>query len=242
MIRFRKAVLIVHGFAGGTYDQEYLSNHLEISPKLDVYTYTLPGHDKVINNKSTMEEWINKSEEEVEFLINNGYKTIYVIGHSMGGVIASHLASKYKQIKKVVLVAPAFKYLNFNDGDSKILNVLKTTPGLLNQYGKDEVASRVVKLPARTIKEFMKLVDKYQDTLNTIDKPCLIVQGEKDKIVPKETAKYVFNKLYTEDKKIVYLRNTTHDVFREGKKEAITKVIEKFLLKGNKKIKDIKRI
>ena len=29
MILFRKAVLIIHGFAGGTYDQERLANYLE---------------------------------------------------------------------------------------------------------------------------------------------------------------------------------------------------------------------
>ena len=29
----RNAVLIVHGFAGGTYDQEYLANFLELEKK-----------------------------------------------------------------------------------------------------------------------------------------------------------------------------------------------------------------
>ena len=30
---FRRAILIIHGFAGGTYDQEYLANYLELERK-----------------------------------------------------------------------------------------------------------------------------------------------------------------------------------------------------------------
>ena len=102
MRKFRTAVLLVHGFAGGVYDEEYLDHQLELISKYDVYTFTLPGHDGNTSKKITGATWIKKAESEVEFLINNGYKKIYVIGHSMGGVIATHLASKYKEIKKLV--------------------------------------------------------------------------------------------------------------------------------------------
>ena len=40
------------------------------------------------------------SEMQIEKIIKHGYKEIYVIGHSMGGVIAAYLASKYKEVKK----------------------------------------------------------------------------------------------------------------------------------------------
>ena len=33
----RKAVLIIHGLAGGTYDEEPLANYLELNRKLDVF-------------------------------------------------------------------------------------------------------------------------------------------------------------------------------------------------------------
>ena len=38
---FKKAVLIIHGFAGGTYDQEDLANYLELNRIFDVYQFTL---------------------------------------------------------------------------------------------------------------------------------------------------------------------------------------------------------
>ena len=42
---FRKAILIIHGFAGGTYDQEILNHELELKWNYDVFTFTLPGHE-----------------------------------------------------------------------------------------------------------------------------------------------------------------------------------------------------
>ena len=81
----KKAVLIIHGFAGGTYDQELLANYLELND-FNVFTFTLPGHEKSFLKKCTREEWINECKRQIESLIEHGFKTIYVIGHSMGGV------------------------------------------------------------------------------------------------------------------------------------------------------------
>ena len=115
MIFFRKAVLIIHGFAGGTYDQEKLANYLERRSRLDVYTFTLPGHEKRVFKTIEYTEWINACEDQLKTLIKYGYRDIYLIGHSMGGVIATYLAAKYRRVKKLVLVAPAFEHLASDD-------------------------------------------------------------------------------------------------------------------------------
>ena len=38
----RKAILVIHGFGGGVYDEEYLTNRLELIKNYDVYTFTQP--------------------------------------------------------------------------------------------------------------------------------------------------------------------------------------------------------
>ena len=98
---FRKAILIIHGFAGGTYDEEDLAFHLELNRSFDVYQFTLPGHNKNLS-KVKYQEWIKASESKIEWLINKGYNNIYLIGHSMGGVIATYLSTKYRQVKKLL--------------------------------------------------------------------------------------------------------------------------------------------
>ena len=37
---FKKAILIIHGFAGGTYDEEQLANYLELNKDFDVFQFT----------------------------------------------------------------------------------------------------------------------------------------------------------------------------------------------------------
>ena len=40
--KFRKAILLIHGFAGGNYDYGDLGNDLELFRSFDVFTFTLP--------------------------------------------------------------------------------------------------------------------------------------------------------------------------------------------------------
>ena len=82
LILLRKAVLIIHGFAGGTYDQEKLANYLEKNYRFDVYSFTLPGHAKRSFKTVKYSDWIVACEEQIETLIDYGYKDIYLIGHS----------------------------------------------------------------------------------------------------------------------------------------------------------------
>ena len=142
---FRKAILIIHGFAGGTYDEEDLANFLELDPFYDVFQFTLPGHKKNLS-KVKYEEWINYSEEKLRWLIDNNYKSVYLIGHSMGGVIATYLATKYKEVKKLVLAAPAFQYLKVENEKLKISSSIKSTPDIVKTYGRNEIISRLLKL------------------------------------------------------------------------------------------------
>ena len=126
MFERKKAILLIHGFVGGNYDYENLPNELQLYRNFDVFTFTLPGHEKTVVKGVKYQEWLDASVEKIKFLIENNYKEIYLIGHSMGGVIATYLASKYTEVKKLVLVAPAFRYFYFKDGKINIKNITST--------------------------------------------------------------------------------------------------------------------
>ncbi len=229
MILFRKAVLIIHGFAGGTYDEEQLANFLERNSRLDVYTFTLPGHEKKSFHTPKYTEWIKYSEKQIDMLIDYGYKEIYLIGHSMGGVIATYLATKYKQVKKLVLAAPAFNYITM-DNDSR-LDSIKKGISVIKNNDKDEVLTRFLKLPLSSIGEFSKLVQKYKNVYNKIDIPIMILHGDKDTIVPLQSSLNIYDSLKFPEykKKIVVLKGVSHDIFREVEKDTLKK-IESFLV------------
>lgn len=229
-----KAVLLIHGFAGGTYDEEYLSNYLETNSKFDVFTFTLPGHDVVFNAKVTASEWIDASCKQIEQLISFGYKDIYLIGHSMGGVIASYMASKYGEIKKLVLLAPSFEYLIFKDGNLDILESLKHTPELFKDYKSDVLISRIIKFPISVIKEFIDMVKEYNNCYMDIKVPTLIIHGDKDNIVSIKSSKNIYNKMSYSYKKLIVLKGINHDICRSKKKDIVNDAVERFLINYKK--------
>lgn len=228
---FRKAILIIHGIAGGTYDQEYLAHRLELNRTYDVYTFTLAGHDGLFTGNMDEKSWIKSAEDMMTFLREKGYKKIYVIGHSMGGVIATKLANKYKEIKKIVLIAASFRYLAYKNGEFDLIKLIKKSKEVFGEYSGNEVITRLIKMPIPVLKEFSNIVNNNQNNLKKIYIPTLIIQGNKDSLVPLETADYIYNSIPTKDKNILIYNGVSHDVFRSSKKDEITNEIIKFLKK-----------
>ncbi len=235
---FRKAILIVHGFAGGTYDEEALANYLELNKFYDVYQFTLPGHEKNLS-KVKYSEWISASEKQIEWLISKGYNKIYLLGHSMGGVIATYLASKYSEVKKLVLAAPAFQYLDVIKDNLNVTKSLKMTPKVIKTYGGDEIFARLLKLNPSAIREFMSLIKEYYNYPKEIKCPILLIQGKNDNLVPLTSVKYVYDSVKSKEKKLVYVNSLTHDIFRSNRDEEIYKLVEDFYKKGGSGISTI---
>jgi len=226
---FRKAVLLIHGFAGGVYDEESLQYKLSPNWEFDVYNFTLPGHERNLTRDVKYNEWIEAVDERIEFLINQGYKKIYLVGHSMGGVLATIAATKYKQVKKLVLVAPAFQYLDEDDKwIEKIDSLIKNGVNIVKAYKGKEIISRILKVSIPMFLEFSKLVNDSQEFPAKINIPTLIFQGKCDDIVPATSSEYVFDKI--KDKKwLIYLDEVNHEVFRSSKQDIVNEEIEKFL-------------
>ena len=234
-----KAILVIHGFAGGVYDEEYLINYLEFVRNFDVFSFTLPGHDVRDKKDATEEKWIKKSEKQLKMLLNHGYKEIYIVGHSMGGVIATYLTNRYHQVKKLVLVAPAFTSLGTKE-QGGLLSAFFKIPDLVKSYSYQELLTRVSKLPIASEKEFMNLINHHKRDIYDIDVPIMFVHGSEDQVVPVESSIKLYDKINNKKKKLVIVDGYYHDVFKGRKVESICKEIRKFLVVENFMIKSEK--
>ena len=241
MFSKKKAILLIHGFVGGIYDFDNLGNELHLYKKFDVFSFTLPGHDMTIVKDYKYQDWIHESERQMQFLLNNGYKEIYIIGHSMGGVIAAYLASIYKEVKKLVLAAPAFGYFSFKDGAIDIKgfnNILKELTELVKEEDMDFVKSRIIKTPISTMIEFTKLVDKYYESVKYINAETLIIHGNNDQIVPKEAATHVYNNIKSKVNILYNVKEVNHNCFKGKRNNELKDIIINFLESKNKQKKE----
>ena len=239
MFNNRIAVLFIHGFVGGNYDYANFPNELEVRKKFDVFTFTLPGHDKIIVKNVKFEEWISSAEEQINFLLAHNYHTIYVIGHSMGGVIATYLGSKYKEVKKLVLAAPAFEFCNFKNNKINFIDSVKLIPSIFKNYTFREMMAKYFKVPLKTVKEFSYLVNDHYEDVKKVNIPILLLWGNKDTTVPFTSIKYVYDNVKSKDVELWTIDNINHGIFNNYRYQDIKDIIFCFLTReeNNKKIK-----
>ena len=228
---FRKAILVIHGFTGSLSDNEYLMNQLELNSKFDVYAWTLPAHDKNILNKVKYTDWIEAVDYQINYLISHGYRKIYVIGHSMGGVLAGYLASKYPEIKKVVFLSAAYDYFSTEQykEDLKNLSNLKNEEATYKNF-----FHKIIKVPITTVIQFRKLVNEYRITLNEVNQETLVIYGDKDDVVPYSTLTYIKENIKSTNVTYVTVKDGRHVLVKGKKKQEVIDLIEGFLIGGRK--------
>ena len=202
-----KAILIIHGLVGSLYDNEYLMNYLEFDNTLKVFAKTLPGHHLSDNYQETnFNDWLKSTSNFLEEIIKYGYDDITVIGHSMGGVITGHLASKYKEIKKIVLINSPFFYIKLKDTMIDLI---------MNKDYKEylEILTQKINTSIPFFLEFIKLVKSEQNCLKKINCDVLVLQSELDGIIPIENSREIYNKLNSKNKYLTYFEKEKHIVF-----------------------------
>lgn len=230
---FRKAVVIIHGFTGNLYDNEYLMNYLEYDRHLDVYARTLPGHNKDRFSDAGVSEWKNSVDEEIKELIRKGYQTIYVVGHSMGGILASYVASRYKEVKKLVLVNAAFDYLNLKQNKNDIKD---------RDFSKySHLWQKALRTSPLMVNEFRKLVKESNKILPKVFCDVLILRSERDEIVPVDVGDIIYEKIGSRKKYLTDILEASHVVLKGERKEKVSEYIRKFLIGGIKWKKSYKK-
>lgn len=230
----KKAVLIIHGFAGTLKDHKYLEMRLK-KEHYDVYTFLLPGHDKKIIRGVTRQEWIEASEKELQKILKKKYKEVTVFGHSMGSLIAGYLATKYP-IDKLILSSPPYKYLKVDDKGLHFGKSLKLGFQLLKD--KDDVSysavSRIFRVTPYVTRQLMKLSKERRNDPENIKIPVAIFEGSKDYLVPLDSALYAYDSMKSKYKKLIVVKDTKHPIFRSKRCDVAINELIKFLKSDTK--------
>ncbi|KYG30750.1 alpha/beta hydrolase [Alkalihalobacillus trypoxylicola] len=222
--------LCLHGFTGEPWEVEPIANYLFEKKRWLVYTPTLPGHGPNGQLKDiTHEQWLYAAEVATEELLKRCDK-VYVIGFSMGGMLACHIAAKYP-VDKVVLLSAAAYYVN----PTQLLHELKEAIKLRirGQLQNDEhyqlYRQKILETPMSAVWQFMGAVKLIKPKLREIKAPTLIIQGELDEIVPKKSAQYLFERIQSEKKLLIFLKDSHHMICHGFDQIELIHHIEEFL-------------
>lgn len=202
----KKGVLLVHGFLKSPDELNEIAEKLR-AKNIDVLCPALPGHGDCSRGhtacifemvKSDLSGWKKKIEDS--FLkLNSEVDEIYVGGNSIGACIAMWLANKYKVNGLVLMSCPIAL--------SRVIRIGTRSFAIAGKFIRNGNAG----LPDIVSDSLMNLIDLrsiFRETrilLPQITTPTLIIHSKKDKVVLPKSATYIYKKLGSLQKKLVWL-------------------------------------
>ncbi|TDW24707.1 serine aminopeptidase S33 family [Breznakia blatticola] len=192
--RFYKkpVILCIHGF-GRRRSHEY--DNFKLWGQEDYEFVTFDIFDYKDEADTNANQWIQRCEIQMEQLLQKHHE-VYVIGFSMGGVLASHIASKYP-VKKLILLAPAFEYISAK-------TVLEVVGKLLSQQKNPSDMS------VKHTQAFREVVSACKDDIAAVTCPVLFIHGDSDPVIPLRSSINAYNKIKHEEKRLYTLHEGVH--------------------------------
>jgi len=225
--------LIIHGFTGGPFEVEPLRKYLEAETDWNVFVPTLTGHGEELSLREvSYEVWLEDARNALHQLQETCDK-VYVVGFSMGGMIAAYLAGTEK-VDRLVLLATARKYLSFKYLSQYVVDVIGD--GVKGKLVENEIyrhyKSKLGTVPFSANIEFMKLVSKTKDYLEEITAPVFIAQGKRDGLVPYRVAYTLEEEIPSEEKEVVFFEQSSHLICLGNDSDVLNQMIHRFLKNG----------
>lgn len=235
-------IIINHGFAEHLNRYDYVTEKLN-EAKIGVYRYDLRGHGRTESPKGHIDDFMEFAED-ADVMVNlaneeHSHLPLFMLGHSMGGFITCLYGLKYpNKLRGQIFSGAAVRrtpQLEGIKGDicnflSLILPKLKiknpvskdicSVAKVVDDYEKDPLV-----LKEATLKFYVEFLVKGTSWIGkNISKyayPCLILHGEKDKIVPREASIFLYNNIKSMDKEIKIYDDIYHEILNEEEKDKI---------------------
>ena len=184
----------------------------------------MPGHEEDKVTYVSYQKWLDKAEKEFLSLKS---KKVILIGHSMGAIIAAHLASMHS-VKKLILLSPAYYFGSLKQNEEDLKNIFKSKKG---DTGFEGCFSKMKHVSLRSFMEYIKLSHIGRHDISNITCPVLIMHGDKDPVIRLKSSEYVLKKLKSK-KEFVLIKDVRHQLFKSVKKEMISKYIYDYICGG----------
>lgn len=242
VVNQKAIILINHGFAEHSSRYDYVAERFNAN-NYSVYRYDLRGHGRTkseLGHIESFQDFIDDANEFVDFIKKeNKNIPIFMLGHSMGGLITALYGIKYPQsLKGQIFSGAALGYLPSVEGFKKypflILNTflkkvkiknpinhsLCSIKEVFNAYVNDDLV-----LKEATIKFYVEfLIKGVRDLnigINDYNYPCLLTHGESDRVVPKIHSQNFYENIASTDKEIKIYDKLYHEILNEREKDHI---------------------
>ncbi len=236
--KFDVGVVFSHAYMAAPREIDTLATYL-FERGINVYVPRLRGHatDPKALLDVTATDWETDFERAFTAMRQVCSK-VYIGGFSTGGLIALIHAAQYKvdgvisinaalklQDLRVSYVVPTLHLFNemvahlHAKGIMEWIDNSKTEQPLVNYH----------KHPLASVSQLEKVMSKVTKSLSKVTAPILIIQGDNDPVVKRESARLIYDGVRSEEKKLLLLPRERHSILADEKSEEVFEAVFGFI-------------
>lgn len=202
--RKHPVIVCVHGF--GRRRQHEFDNLVKWGEEDGYKVVTFDLYDLFDETDCEWMMWVTRAKDALEAVMRE-HDEIVLVGFSMGGVIASYLASICR-VQKLILIAPAFSYIS---SDTMASQIGKGARSLL----KNKEAEEEVSIPRSFYPAFMEVVKQLRKYIAKVECPVLLLHGDKDEVISIKSSYLAYESIPHEQKRLYIIHEGTHRLLKE---------------------------
>jgi esterase/lipase len=227
--------LLIHGFTGAPSDLGQLGERLRAVGH-EVHTPTLAGHggSRFDLERVSWLDWIHSAEKELAQLLKQ-HQQVHLVGFSMGGLIATYLANKYRdRIRSLTLLSTPIYTINpkqlFKTIAEAIQKSMRNHPGSArSDEDVQRYLAKVKSTPMRSLVHFRRLVQTVKPLMEEIEMPLLVLQGELDDLVEARSAAYIYESARSGVKNLQLYSQSRHMICVDCEAEQVMEEVVRFI-------------
>lgn len=216
--------LLIHGFGGDYEEVRHLAEYLE-NKGYYVLCPPLKGHTGIRKDLVgvTYSQWIKSAEKDLSSLKEN-FEKVFIVGFSMGGLIGINLCEKYELDGLITLNTPIYYWDIKNIISNVITDFREKDFENIKRYMRSSG-----KFPISALYNFRRLLSITKSKLSKVHCPMLIIQARDDDTVRVSSAKYIFGRISSKNKKLKYHDNSGHVILTSPSAKEVSKDVYSFL-------------
>ncbi len=235
----RTGCLLIHGFTGTPKEMRWMGEHLN-GQGFSALGVRLNGHATQPQDmiRSRYQDW-TASVEDGYNLLRDSTDRIFLIGLSMGGILSLLMSTRLKVAGVFAMSTP------YRLPDDPRLRFIKQISWFIKLMPKDNQAPgadwfdkesflehRSYPMnPVRSIAELSLLMAEMRAALPSVEVPVFLVHSKNDNYVIKDSMQWIYDKLGTTDKQMLWVEGSGHVIPREPVREQVFKEATDFIVR-----------
>lgn len=227
-------VLVVHGYTGSPHDFTYTAGELN-KAGFTVSVPRLPGHGTCAEDflRTTRRDWLRRAYDAY-YDLKGLCEDVYIVGLSMGGVIALIMSANLKPKKLVTLAAATHVY----DNRIRLAGLISMFKKRLNKPTGDPYDDQDLEFLRqqywsynwpKQASELWKLMKEARKRIREVTSDILVIAARNDNTVPLGAAQFIYDNVRSERRKLLIFERSGHVLSNDVEKEAVTMAVVDWL-------------